>query len=283
MQTGQPFNPFRLFTGIFIPEGLVRATGISPGAKLAYGRLVRYAGENGKCYPSVDSLAAEIGVGARQAQKYLANLERAKLIRRVRRFSGGGQTSNAFEFLWHPVFQEGVNDRSGKGVNDNSPRGVNESSPEESQIEESHAEESHNGDLDYPPTNRKKRDSRLESLPPAVCKQYPRLQEAVADYMAAPGEERITPSARLVVDIMNAAGGASEDEVIACLRCLREERGLRPGAKNGPRHFNWFKTVVADYFAQKRDRDLVTGNGPAAAVAGALPTEVFQSLTEVLE
>jgi hypothetical protein len=147
-------------------------------------------------------------------------------------------------------------------VNDNSPRGVNESSPEESQIEESHAEESHNGDLDYPPTNRKKRDSRLESLPPAVCKQYPRLQEAVADYMAAPGEERITPSARLVVDIMNAAGGASEDEVIACLRCLREERGLRPGAKNGPRHFNWFKTVVADYFAQKRDRDLVTGNGP---------------------
>ena len=157
MQTGQPFNPFGMFHGVFIPEGLVRAKGISPGAKLAYGRLVRYAGENGKCYPSVDSLAAEIGVGERQAQKYLANLERAKLIRRIRRFSGGGQTSNAFEFLWHPVFEEGVNDDSRRGVNERSPK-------------ESQTEESHNGDLDYPPTNRKKRDSRLESSV-AVCKR----------------------------------------------------------------------------------------------------------------
>ena len=107
MQTGQPFNPFGMFHGVFIPEGLVRAKGISPGAKLAYGRLIRYAGENGKCYPSVDSLAAEIGVGERQAQKYLGSLERAKLIRRVSRFSGVSQTSNAFEFLWHTVFEEG--------------------------------------------------------------------------------------------------------------------------------------------------------------------------------
>jgi hypothetical protein len=283
MQIGQPFNPFRQFTGIFIPEGLVRAKGISPGAKLAYGRLVRYAGQNGNCFPSVDSLAAEIGVGERQAQKYLANLERAKLIRRVKRFSGAGQTSNTFEFLWHSVFEDGVNDRSGEGVNDNSPRGVNESSPKESQIEESHLEESHNADLDYPPTNRKKRDSRLESSSAAVCKQYPRLQEALADYMAVPGEERIYPSARVVVDVVDAAGGRTEDEVIACLRYLREERGLRPGTKNGPRHFSWFKTVVADYFMQRRDRELVTGSGPVAAGTGALPREVFESMTEVLE
>jgi hypothetical protein len=209
-------------------------------------------------------------------------LERAKLIRRVSRFSGASQTSNRFEFLWHSVFETGVNDRSGEGVNDDSPQGVNESSPKESQTEESHLEESHNGDLDYPPTNRKKRDSRLESSA-AVCKQYPRLQEALADYMMAPGDERISPNTRLVVDIMNAAGGASEDEVIACLRYLREERGLRPGTKKGPRHFSWFKTVVTDYFSQKRDRDLVTGNGPVATVAGTLPREVFESITEVLE
>jgi hypothetical protein len=78
---------------------------------------------------------------------------------------------------------------------------------------------------------------------------------------------------------MDAAGGHSEDEVIACLRYLREERGLRPGTKNGPRHLSWFKTEVADYFAQKPDRELVTGNGPVAVVAGALPREVFQSMT----
>ena len=272
MQIGQPFNPLRLFHGVFIPEGLVRAKGISPGAKLAYGRLARYAGQNGNCYPSVDSLAAEIDVGERQAQKCLANLERAKLIRRVRRFSGSGQTSNSFEFLWHGVFADGVNHRWVEGVNDNSPRAVNESSPKESQSEESHSEESHAGDLDYPPTNRKRRDSRLELSSRAGCKQYPRLQEALTDYMAAPGDERIYPSLRLVVDIMDAAGGRSEDEVIACLRYLHEERGLCPGTKRGPRHFSWFKTVAADYFAQKRDREFVTGN----PTSGAAPIWIKQ-------
>ena len=93
MQTGQPFNPFRLFTGIFIPDGLVRADGISPGAKLTYGRLVRYAGQDGACYPAVPTLAAEIGVSVRQTQYYLAELEREKLIRRLTRLSEGGQTA----------------------------------------------------------------------------------------------------------------------------------------------------------------------------------------------
>jgi hypothetical protein len=44
---GQPFNPFRVFNGIFKTEALVRAKGISAGAKMSYGRLTRYAGENG--------------------------------------------------------------------------------------------------------------------------------------------------------------------------------------------------------------------------------------------
>ena len=39
LQVGQPFNPFGLFNGIFIPEQLMRAKGISMGAKVTYGRL----------------------------------------------------------------------------------------------------------------------------------------------------------------------------------------------------------------------------------------------------
>jgi Helix-turn-helix domain len=116
MQIGRPFNPFRLFTGIFIPEGLLRAKCISPGAKLTYGRLARYAGQNGQCYPAVDTLAAEIGVGSLQTQRYIGELEREKLIRRVSRFSAhdNAQSSNCFEFLWHSLL-EGVSDRSGEG------------------------------------------------------------------------------------------------------------------------------------------------------------------------
>ena len=70
-------------------------------------------------------------------------------------------------------------------------------------------------------------------------------------------QERVYPSYRVVVDIVDATEGASEDEIINCLNYLRNERGLRPGSKNGPQHFSWFKTVVADYFVKKRNREFV--------------------------
>lgn len=163
IRPGEPFNPYRMFNGLFIPEALARYTLISAGAKLAWGRLARYAGEDGCCYPTVKTLGAEIGVGERQAQKYIAELERTALIRRVSRFADGAQTSNAFEFLWHELFLSGVNDRSGEGVNDSSPGGVTDRSPKESQIQESHREENKT-DLDYPVANRKKRDTRPDSI-----------------------------------------------------------------------------------------------------------------------
>jgi hypothetical protein len=37
MRPGEPFNPFRLFNGLFVREALARHRGLSPGAKLAYG------------------------------------------------------------------------------------------------------------------------------------------------------------------------------------------------------------------------------------------------------
>jgi hypothetical protein len=282
MQIGEPFNPYGVFHGVFIPEALVRSNLVSAGAKLAYGRLVRYGGQKGLCFPAVETLGAEIGVGRRQAQKYVAELEGANLIRRVMRFVGGAQISNSFEFLWHPLFEQGANISSREGVNDDSHRGANDGSHKESHSQESHSEESHHGDLDNPPTNRKNRDSRLDSGSPAGCRQYPLLREALADYMMLPDdEERVYPADRVVVDVMDAAGGATEDAVLECMRYLREERGLRPGRKNGPRHFAWFKTVVADYFGQKRDRDLVTGN--SGSYPAGLAGEQFDAIVGALE
>jgi hypothetical protein len=255
LQLGERYNPFGLFNGIWVPEALVRCKTISAGAKLAFGRLARYAGHDGRCYPAVSTLGREIGVGARQAQKYLSELERAGLIRRVSRFEGPGQSSNDIEFLWHPLFEEGVNDRSGEGVNDSSSRGVNDRSPKESHIEESHSEETN--DLDCPITNRKKRDSRPGVMPsPSRCRQYPQVREALAQYMmASVDDERIYPQDRHVVDVMDAAQGATEDQVMRCLQYLYKERGLRPGTANGPRHFSWFPTVVGEYFRTKRERE----------------------------
>jgi hypothetical protein len=80
---------------------------------------------------------------------------------------------------------------------------------------------------------------------------------------------------------MDASGGHSEDEVITCLRYLREERGPRPGSKRGPRHFSWFKTVVMDYSSQRLDREFVTGNAWGPSIG--LSREEFDPMTEVLE
>jgi hypothetical protein len=74
--------------------------------------------------------------------------------------------------------------------------------------------------------------------------------------------ERRYPSDRLVVDVIHAAMGATEAEVIECLGYLRDGRALKPGAKYGPRHFAWFKTAVGDYFSQKRDREQVFAGAP---------------------
>jgi len=166
----------------------------------------------------------------RQTQKYLSELEAIELIRRIPRIMESGQTSNTYVFLWHGLFDEGVNDTAPGGVTDPAPEGVNDRSPKESQFEESQPEET-NSDLDSPSANRKNRDSRLDaSGARSTCRNYPRLREALADYMSATeDEERVYPSQRQIVDVMDSASGATEDEVIHCLHYLKNERGLKPG------------------------------------------------------
>ena len=98
---GQPFNPYRLFHGIFIPEALVRCVVVSPGAKIAYGRLVRYAGEDGACHPRQETLAREIGVSDRQVRSYLQELTGHQFLKVIRK---GLRAPNEYVFLWHAVF-----------------------------------------------------------------------------------------------------------------------------------------------------------------------------------
>jgi hypothetical protein len=284
LQVGQSFNPFGLFNGVFVPECLSRCCWLSGGAKLAWGRLARYAGRDGRCYPTMKALGEEIGVRERQAQKYVAELERHEMVRSISRYVGRAQTSNGFEFLWHQLFEQGVNDRSGGRLNDHSGDGVNDRSPKESHFQESQTEAT-TIDLDYPAPNRKDRNSRLD-VRVESSKQYPRLREALADYMTTADDlEQVYPSDRHVVDVMDAAD-ASEEEVIRCLRYLRDERGLRPRTKHGPRHFSWFKTVVAEYFQRKRDREAIinpTGVRKNQGNVYGLSKEVFDSMTEALE
>src|SRR5450755_3329406 len=80
-QLGESFNPYGLFTGIFMPEAICKYRGLSPGAKVIYGRLCRYAGKDGSVYPAVNTLADETGMGETQTRTYLKELENGLFIR----------------------------------------------------------------------------------------------------------------------------------------------------------------------------------------------------------
>lgn len=249
LQPGDVFNPFGLFTGVFVPSGIAACPTLRQGDKLAYGALLRFAGRDGSCFPSMKTLGARLGVSCRQARTYVAALEHAKLVRRVKRCDNGGQTSNGFEFLWHALLTESVKNTSEGPRNDASALPRNDTSAKESQLEESQSEETETR-LRLPAPISKNPEGSSDG-----CKTYPKLREALADYMQESGEERIYPTDRLVVDVMDSAEGASEQEVIQCLVYFLEERGLRPGTRSGPRHFAWFPTAVGDYFRQKHKRE----------------------------
>ena len=103
LQVGERFNPYQRFDGIFIPEAIYKYRGISPGAKLVYGRLCRYAGANGDAYPAVATLGNELGISREQTRLYLRELEALKFIQSD---PEPGYRSHYF-FLWHQAFSNG--------------------------------------------------------------------------------------------------------------------------------------------------------------------------------
>jgi len=86
---------------IFIPEPICRYRGLTPGAKIALGRLFRCAGKNGKAYPAMPTLGVETGVGSKQVRRYVRELEDGAFIRCERE---AGKASH-YVFLWHAAYQ----------------------------------------------------------------------------------------------------------------------------------------------------------------------------------
>jgi len=102
-KVGEPFNPYGMFNGIWVPEALLRCPALSPSAKLLYGRLARFAGENGSCFPSIETLASELGMTGRRVQRLVRQLCDAGFLKTDRQYrANGSQTSNAYVFLYHP-------------------------------------------------------------------------------------------------------------------------------------------------------------------------------------
>jgi hypothetical protein len=109
IHVGEPYNPWRLFHGLFVQTWLARrpVKEISPGAKLVFGRLCQYAGRDGQAWPSHADLAAELGYSPRQARRLVTELVSLGLIRRIGRTRVNGSTkSNGYEFIGHQWMME---------------------------------------------------------------------------------------------------------------------------------------------------------------------------------
>ena len=91
-------NPYKQFIGSFIPEWLEERSEISPGAKICYARLARFAGKDGSCYPKRDTIAKSIGISERQVDRYIKELKNQGLID-VRQLGLG--RNNEYIFYWH--------------------------------------------------------------------------------------------------------------------------------------------------------------------------------------
>lgn len=106
LKPGQQFNPYRLFTGVFIPNAIVRSTKLTSTEKLVLGRLFQYAGANGQAFPHQVTLAQDVGIKRRQVIYILQHLCKLGLIA-ITPPSGTGRLmhrGNSYVFLWHSMY-----------------------------------------------------------------------------------------------------------------------------------------------------------------------------------
>jgi len=63
-----------------VPNHILESDKISPGAKLTYTMLLKYAWQNDFCFPGQDRLGKDMGVSRRSVNTYIQELETKKFI-----------------------------------------------------------------------------------------------------------------------------------------------------------------------------------------------------------
>ena len=79
-----------------VPNHILESSKISPGAKLTYAMLLKYAWQNDFCFPGQDRLAKDMGVSLRSTNSYIQELEKKSFIN-IKRLGQG--RANLYELI----------------------------------------------------------------------------------------------------------------------------------------------------------------------------------------
>lgn len=105
IEIGQRFIPYKMFNGIHIPNCLLEMKELSSNAKLCWGRLSQYAGEDGFCVPKQELLSKELGISLSTVRNVLNELKEFKLIE-IESPKGEDRLFHKncrYYFLWHEI------------------------------------------------------------------------------------------------------------------------------------------------------------------------------------
>jgi len=82
------FDPISSLGFTQIPNAILQHRDLSPGAKITYSMLLKYAWEKDKCFPGQDRLADDIGISKRSVITYLKEIEAIGYLETKRRGRG---------------------------------------------------------------------------------------------------------------------------------------------------------------------------------------------------
>jgi hypothetical protein len=208
---------------------------LSPGAKLAYGWLRAYAGQNGVCWPGQERLAQELGRSYRQTQRYLDELEEAALIQPDRDARPG--STPTYCFLGHPVLGPDIDVH---GALDTDGQGGLDMDGHRDQFDQA-------SDNDFLAQKNALRQAALcsEATNRETSKEDLSLIRATLTELM----ER-EPDDDILRQVFQAGAGAPATEIVEYLRtqCKR----YKPYTAKGPRTMAWFVTVVQSEFRRRR-------------------------------
>ena len=245
-----------------IDDRLMRRRDLTFGAKCLFGRLKRYAYKTGKCYPSLRTLATELGTSLDSIKRFVSQLKKAGLIRVAKAGLGRGNSTNYVlcatpeKVAETPPFNEPV---KGGRTTPFSGSGKGSKSATE-KVAKVRLEKVANPPPKETIVGRKRQEEKKQGKPNVKTNGF----SSESDRRQTNGNYRATKAhAEALQKLMFDCTGRTEtvETALRWLRLARRAEGwwdieqqLREKvASHPPRNNAWFKTVLANEFGLSPD------------------------------